>query len=196
MIEIYDCSVFDVFSNVIAHQVNCQGVMGSGVAKQIRDRYPEVYTQYKAVCEATTDKSKLLGKALIVELPVNTELGHWTSIIHVDGWCMSASTEHPEESWEFIKFLTSDIDAQRVMGEFATPSLSSYASSEEYLTDSFNKNVYVDMLEYAVGWETTGVWARVNDVIKEQYQLVLAGQSDVDTAIANIQSEGTALLAE
>ena len=71
MIEIYDCSVFNVFSNVIAHQVNCQGVMGSGVAKQIRDRYPEVYTQYKAVCEATTDKSKLLGKALIVEVPVN-----------------------------------------------------------------------------------------------------------------------------
>lgn len=132
----------------------------------------------------------------IVELPVNTELGHWTSIIHVDGWCMSASTEHPEESWEFIKFLTSDIEAQRVMGEFATPSLSSYAASEEYLTDSFNKSVYVDMLDYAVGWETTGVWARVNDVIKEQYQMLLAGQIDVDTAIANIQSEGTALLAE
>lgn len=82
------------------------------------------------------------------------------------------------------------------MGEFATPSLSSYAASEEYLTDSFNKSVYVDMLDYAVGWETTGVWARVNDVIKEQYQMLLAGQIDVDTAIANIQSEGTALLAE
>ena len=48
MIEIYDCSVFDVFSNVIARQVNCQGVMGSRVAKQIRDKYPEVYTQYKS----------------------------------------------------------------------------------------------------------------------------------------------------
>jgi hypothetical protein len=26
----------------IAHGVNCQGVMNSGIAKQIRDKYPEV----------------------------------------------------------------------------------------------------------------------------------------------------------
>lgn len=32
--------------DVICHQVNCQGVMGSGVAKQIRDRYPIVYQSY------------------------------------------------------------------------------------------------------------------------------------------------------
>lgn len=132
----------------------------------------------------------------IVELPVNTELGHWKSKVHVDGWCMSASTEHPDEAWAFIKFLTSDIDAQRVMGEFATPSLSSYAASEEYLNDTFNKNVYVDMLEHAVGWETTGVWARVNDVITAQVQLLLTGGTDVDSVISTIQSEGTAILAE
>jgi O-acetyl-ADP-ribose deacetylase (regulator of RNase III) len=28
---------------VIAHQCNCWGVMGSGIAKQIRDRYPKVH---------------------------------------------------------------------------------------------------------------------------------------------------------
>lgn len=32
--------------NVICHQVNCQGVMGSGIAKTIRDRYPRVYQQF------------------------------------------------------------------------------------------------------------------------------------------------------
>lgn len=132
----------------------------------------------------------------IVELPANTELGHWNCIIHADGWCMSATTEHPEESWEFIKFLTTDMDAQRVMAEFATPSLTALASSEEYLNDTFNKNAYIEMIDHAVGWETTGVWARVNDVINEQYQKLIAGQVDVDTAIANIQSGGTALLAE
>lgn len=31
---------------VIAHQVNSQGVMGSGVAKAIRERWPEVYQEY------------------------------------------------------------------------------------------------------------------------------------------------------
>ena len=32
--------------DIICHQVNCQRVMGSGIAKQIRDRWPEVYDDY------------------------------------------------------------------------------------------------------------------------------------------------------
>ena len=30
----------------ICHQVNCQGRMGSGIAKQIREKWPVVYTSY------------------------------------------------------------------------------------------------------------------------------------------------------
>ena len=30
----------------ICHQVNCQGKMGSGIAKSIRDKWPNVYTKY------------------------------------------------------------------------------------------------------------------------------------------------------
>ena len=31
----------------ICHQVNCQGRMGSGIAKSIRERWPVVYTEYQ-----------------------------------------------------------------------------------------------------------------------------------------------------
>lgn len=36
---------------IIAHQVNCMGVMGSGLAKQIRDKYPWVYSDYKGALQ-------------------------------------------------------------------------------------------------------------------------------------------------
>ena len=36
---------------VFCHQVNCKGVMGAGLAKQIRNEYPEVYRLYKRHCE-------------------------------------------------------------------------------------------------------------------------------------------------
>ena len=36
--------------NVICHQVNCQGVMGSGLAKEIRKRWPTVYSNYIKKC--------------------------------------------------------------------------------------------------------------------------------------------------
>lgn len=37
---------FDIF----CHQVNCRGKMGAGLAKQIRNQYPEVYKEYKDIC--------------------------------------------------------------------------------------------------------------------------------------------------
>lgn len=46
-------------AKVICHQVNCQGKMNSGVAKAIRDKWPEVYNRYRAKCESEVD---LLGQ--------------------------------------------------------------------------------------------------------------------------------------
>jgi len=33
------------------HQVNCKGVMGGGIAKQIKERYPLVYKTYLNLCK-------------------------------------------------------------------------------------------------------------------------------------------------
>lgn len=40
--------ILTVTKGVIVHQVNCQGVMGSGIAKAIREKWPVVYSQYKS----------------------------------------------------------------------------------------------------------------------------------------------------
>ena len=52
----------------IAHQVNCQGVMGSGVAKAIRNEYPKVYKEYKEFSNywIHTNKAMLPGYSQIV----------------------------------------------------------------------------------------------------------------------------------
>lgn len=33
--------------DIAIHQVNCKGVMGAGIAKQIKSEFPRVFTQYK-----------------------------------------------------------------------------------------------------------------------------------------------------
>ena len=56
-------------ANAILHQVNCKGVMGSGVAKQIRNKYPEVYREYTALCsEYKNYTSPLLGSIQSVRI--------------------------------------------------------------------------------------------------------------------------------
>lgn len=39
-------NLFDSQADIICHQCNCKGVMGSGVAKEVKVRYPHVYEAY------------------------------------------------------------------------------------------------------------------------------------------------------
>ena len=43
MVEIKIGNVFDTDAKYICHQVNCKGKMASGVAKEVRERYPDAY---------------------------------------------------------------------------------------------------------------------------------------------------------
>ena len=49
------------------HQVNCKGAMGAGIARQVRNDYPEVYDSYKNACDKVKDSSELLGKIQVVQ---------------------------------------------------------------------------------------------------------------------------------
>lgn len=66
-VEIFNGCLLDAFGkgevNIIGHVVNCQGVMGSGVAKSIRECYPIVFDCYKEFCGEFTYTEDLLGAA-------------------------------------------------------------------------------------------------------------------------------------
>ena len=47
MIKIIEGNIFDSNANIICHQCNCQGVMGSGVAAEVKKRYPHVFNAYR-----------------------------------------------------------------------------------------------------------------------------------------------------
>ena len=49
---------------IFCQQVNCKGVMGAGLAKQIRDKYPSVYLDYKELCN--NHEGSLLGHIQLV----------------------------------------------------------------------------------------------------------------------------------
>ena len=66
MIKIIDGDLLSSNADIIAHQVNCQSKMNSGVAKQICKKYPEVFDEYRLLCSTFIDKKSLLGKCQIV----------------------------------------------------------------------------------------------------------------------------------
>lgn len=61
MIKHIKCDIFESGADVICHQVNCQGEMNTGVAAQVRQRYPWVYAEYKRVLNMTYAPEMALG---------------------------------------------------------------------------------------------------------------------------------------
>lgn len=47
MISIVEGNIFDSNANFIVHQVNCLGIMGSGIASQVEERFPHVGSEYR-----------------------------------------------------------------------------------------------------------------------------------------------------
>lgn len=79
-VKIVEGDLLDAFDrgevNVIAHVTNCMGVMGSGIARSIKLRYPLVYKEYQQHLDASR---KWVGGP---EGTINyTNLGY-----HQDGW--------------------------------------------------------------------------------------------------------------
>lgn len=77
MIRVIDGDLFTTDARFIVHQVNCKGVMGSGVAKQVRNKYPHVFVEYKKACS-----EEMLGKIQVV--PCNLRYCIYVKIIIVE----------------------------------------------------------------------------------------------------------------
>jgi O-acetyl-ADP-ribose deacetylase (regulator of RNase III) len=67
MIKYINGNIFDTKADIIAHCVNCKKVMGSGLALQIKNRYPIVFQKY---CDIIDEKGpeNCFGKSQIIQL--------------------------------------------------------------------------------------------------------------------------------
>lgn len=63
--KVVDGDLLDVTEGLIAHQVNCRGVMGAGVARVIAKRYPEVEAMYRKASKRYAP-AELLGECLLL----------------------------------------------------------------------------------------------------------------------------------
>lgn len=74
MIRYLQCDVLDTYAAIVAHQVNCMGVMGSGVASKVKRKYPHAYEMYKELCDANSHyRVGLLGTVQCCPVSVNPD---------------------------------------------------------------------------------------------------------------------------
>lgn len=72
-------NLLDAKAGIIVHGVNCQGVMGSGVAKAIKAHYPVVYEEYvREVSKLKFNNLDPLGKIHVVYQPNHIVINAFT----------------------------------------------------------------------------------------------------------------------
>lgn len=67
MIHVKNGSLFQA-QGMMIHGVNCMGVMGAGVAKEVKARWPESFREYRSMCYRVPYWSENLGKILPTKL--------------------------------------------------------------------------------------------------------------------------------
>jgi O-acetyl-ADP-ribose deacetylase (regulator of RNase III) len=74
MIVTKHCDLLSNTRGILVHGVNCQGQMNSGIARDIRAKYPVAYTEYASLCApqiSHNTQNTLLGTTQFVPIVEN-----------------------------------------------------------------------------------------------------------------------------
>ena len=76
MIEYRKGNLLDVKRGVIIHGCNSHGVMGSGVALAVKNKYPGAYESYRDYIDVSKDDQDLLGSVIVYEVNDNLSVAN------------------------------------------------------------------------------------------------------------------------
>lgn len=127
--------------------------------------------------------------------PTTPKGGAPISILYTDQWSMSATSDHPDESWELVKFLGGNEGLtiwSEIYGSRSITPVQELALSDKWMNyggpeHRADNQTILDQLEatqsppinFADGAEVDNVW-------NEQLSLVMIGQQSVDQAVQTI----------
>lgn len=146
--------------------------------------------------------SKTIGTSFewdIVQFPKSEEYGtRWKSPLYVQALSISASSQHKDQAFEFIKWWASSEKPQTAMAD-SFPVCTNIYNTDAYLTSfpagkTYDKKVVIDTLqEQGIAWWNTGVIAEINNNVLSPALQKLFLQTEkvsVDDTIKAIQDQG------
>ncbi|MGH2532689.1 MAG: extracellular solute-binding protein [Thermomicrobiales bacterium] len=116
------------------------------------------------------------------------------------GLAISASTEYPEQAWEFVKFSTGP-EGQQIIAESGlfVPVLRSVGQSEAFLNSHAkiqNTQVFIDAIANSVPLPITPVWNEIADVWARETDRIMRGEASAADVYAELEPQINDLLAD
>ena len=167
MINVIDGNLFDSKANFIVHQVNCQGTMGSGIARQVADQFPHVESEYlKYLRHCDKNHQNALGTCQYVP---------------VDVWALTMT-----DTMKNNNITAYDIDYQYIVNMFGQNTFgdglrTDLKAVKKAMADIRDKAQSIGAtvaMSWKIGSYTAQEWEDVYTIIKKTF-----GNSDVDVEI-------------
>ncbi|WP_430790686.1 ABC transporter substrate-binding protein [Virgibacillus flavescens] len=145
---------------------------------------------YMQASAADESRSKVVGNVEITTLPKGdagsaSTLGGWMTMIN-------RYSEHPEASWEFVKFMTG-AEGQKITATQggSAPTLKSLYEDAEVKEASplFANPEFVKVLESAVSRPVTPIYPEISDILQIELSKALAGEQTAEEAAKNMQTK-------
>lgn len=114
------------------------------------------------------------------------------------GLVVLKTTQYPEESFDLLKFISSQ-EGIKQQSNYFTPPRKSVGLSEDFMSEAskpLNKDIYIKSLEYAKVTEHFPDFARANQLAQEEIDKMVYGMQPVDQTLELIETRINELLAE
>ncbi|WP_152655843.1 ABC transporter substrate-binding protein [Oceanobacillus sp. CFH 90083] len=143
------------------------------------------------------ERSEVAGNVEIAPIPAGDEgsssaLGGWMAMIN-------RYSEHPEESWELVKFLAGE-EGQKIgaiQGARAPTIESLYDDSEvQSAGPLFSNPSFVEGLSVAVPRPVSPIYPEISEIIQIEVSRVLTGEQTAEQAVENMESQLKEALAD
>lgn len=145
---------------------------------------------YMQASSEDESRSKVVGNVAITTLPagdagVASALGGWMGMIN-------RYTEHPEEAWEFLKFMSGP-EGQKItaIDGGSAPTLKELYEDEEVKNARplFANPEFVETLDNAVPRPVTPIYPVVSDIIQIELSRALTGDQTAEETVQNMQAK-------
>ena len=122
------------------------------------------------------------------------------SVVDIDGsgWSISATSDNPDEAWDFIQFISSPEALERwTEAGIITPSRRSVGETDAFLTPKVaptNDQVFFDATETAIPTETFDGWGEFTTLLKEGLSEVWLCEISAEEGLADVEDDINELL--
>lgn len=108
------------------------------------------------------------------------------SLLHSDGFCMSAQTENKDAAWAFIEYSNS-VEGQTILAGTGrtVPSLMEVAESPAFLTTELkpaHNQVFLDVIPVLTRVPTIAGWEEIESIATEEFERAFYGDISVEQA--------------